>query len=228
MESITINDEYKKEKAKQQLIDKHKKYLEKQKDTLLKRQKQQIAKASQKIKLRYSKRIKRIEDSKNKKLNNDLRTLEWKAPLKKNMPSESRISTKVKQKAFVMFQLRCRLSRADSEWMVMLLDRWYKVHYKTCDAGHYYPKSSYPHIAFEPDNCRPISKFMNKQQWTLVWLQRNEWLVKTIGAKRMDRLKAMSNDKENKNKVMYSSYYAEQLELREKLVIVEKKRLGIL
>lgn len=70
----------------------------------------------------------------------------------------------VKKEAFAIFQLYIRISKSNNKGFVVLLDNKNTVYYTECDAGHFYPKSNYPQLAFTVDNVFPISKYTNKAQ----------------------------------------------------------------
>ena len=204
--------------------------IRKQKEALDKKKNNLVLESQSKIKEKYNKKLKQIESKKKKELENKLRLLEWKKPLKKNMPSKWKISTKMKQKAFAMFQLWCRIARADINWYVTLLDTWEVVRYddsKKCNAWHYYWKKNFPHMAFIEDNCRPISPRMNKLQWEMTWLQWREWLLLAIWDIWLKRLDIISHDLLDKNTVRQFDYYNSKYEQYSTLVEIEKHKRWI-
>ncbi len=226
MKSIEVNNEYKQQKLKE----KYEKAIEKRKVSLLQKRELELQKYKEATELRYEKKIQQLESKKKKELENKLRVIEWKKPLKKNMISKSVMSTKMKQKAFAMFQLWCRIARSDNNWNVRLVDTWEVVRYddrKKCNAWHYYWKKNNPHMAFIEDNCRPISPRMNKLQWEMTWLQRREWLVFVIWEDRVSELDEISKDLVSKNKVRQFDYYNSQYEKYESLVNIEKEKRWI-
>lgn len=126
-------------------------------------------KQSDKIKEQYKKKLDR-------RYNKRLRTIEQKAKdkqriekaIKKGKPIEKKDKTKTlsryKNEAFSIFQLYIRISKSNNKGFVVLLDNKNTVYYTECDAGHFYPKSNYPQLAFVVDNVFPISKYTNKAQ----------------------------------------------------------------
>ena len=226
MKSIETNNEYKLQKLKE----KYEKAIEKRKVSLLQKRELELQKYKEATTLRYEKKIQQLENKKKKELENKLRVIEWKKPLKKNMISKSVISTKMKQKAFAMFQLWCRIARSDNNWNVRLVDTWEVVRYddrKKCNAWHYYWKKNNPHMAFIKDNCRPISPRMNKLQWEMTWLQWREWLVSHIWEDRVSKLDDISKDLISKNTIRQFEYYNSQYEKYESLVNKEKEKRWI-
>lgn len=230
MKSIQINDEYKIQKKKEKIQKIYEERIGKQKEALDKKKHDLILESQSKIEEKYNKKLKQIESKKKKELENKLRLLEWKKPLKKNMPSKWKISTKMKQKAFAMFQLWCRIARSDMNWYVTLLDTWEVVKYddsKKCNAWHYYWKKNFPHMAFIEDNCRPISPRMNKLQWEMTWLQWREWLLLAIWDIWLKRLDIISHDLLDKNTVRQFDYYNSKYEQYSTLVEIEKHKRWI-
>lgn len=230
MDSINTNNEYKLQKQKEKLKKLYEKNIEKRKLSLLQKRELELQKYNETSTLRYNKKIQQLENKKKKELDNKLRLLEWKKPLKKNMPSKWKISTKMKQKAFAMFQLWCRIARADKNWYVTLLDTYEVVKYddsKKCNAWHYYWKKNFPHMAFIEDNCRPISPRMNQLQWELTWLQWREWLLSAIWEVWVKKLDMISQDLIEKNKVRQFEYYNSKYEQYSTLVDIEKHKRWI-
>lgn len=135
-----------------------------------------------------------------------------------------------KKKAIDMFQLWIRLSKADSNWFVTLINGWEIRRYNWCDAGHLFPKSKWPHLIFYSNNVRPQWKYDNKIQGDSIgWWW---YIVKDlIGNNEYKLLLATAENKELKfdtikrqqNVKYWEDYY---IEYKEK-VEIEKKRLWI-
>lgn len=137
----------------------------------------------------------------------------------------SNTSKSVREKAFEVFQKCMRLLRADDQWYVLLMDTKQKVLRTECDGWHYFPKHNYPSIAFDEDNCRPISKRWNKQQWDQEWLLWKDNLIEEIGIRSFERLE----EKKLKDKWIKRDrkYYEQQLEKRSLVLKKEMERRGI-
>ena len=71
---------------------------------------------------------------------------------------------KVRNKAYKYFQMYIRLLRADNDGYLTLACSGKRVLRTKCNAGHIYSKHYYPHIAFNIENCYPISAMTNKIQ----------------------------------------------------------------
>lgn len=153
---------------------------------------------------------------KNKKIDTRKKIL-WK-PVKFRWPTDA----KIKQRAFNMFQSYCRISRADSKLKVVLMDTGQKKWYQWCDGWHFYPKHNYPQLAFEVDNCRPISKRMNKRQWDMIWYEWADRLIQEIWILRYNELEKIANDSLLKNIVRDRNYYQKQLD---KFTLLKEKHL---
>lgn len=134
--------------------------------------------------------------------------------------------SKLKSKAFSQFQLRCRLSRANKDLKVRCIDIQQRRHYKECQGWHYYGKFNNPRLAFDPLNCRPITKETNKAQGDQEWLLRKDNLILHIWQERFNNLERAS--KEVVFVTRDRSYYEKKLAYWSELVRIEKDRLGIL
>ena len=184
-------------------------------------------KADEKSKLKYDKRYEkkvaqkiRIEQEKYRVAQRMIKG--WKVTEKKEVIGFK----KMKTMAFNKFQLYCRLSRCDNDWFLTLIDSWKRVHYKKAQWWHYFSKKNYPWIAFDTDNCRPISWITNKlqsDQEGLFW-QRN--LISHIWYERFDALVSRSRQKEHK--ILTIDYYRDMFDNFDTLVVKEKNRLWIM
>lgn len=118
-----------------------------------------------------------------------------------------RISTKIRSKAIVEFQKRCKLSRTNSKWQVFLVDKWYRVHRSESVAWHRWPKGRYPHMIFCIDNVRPITEWTNYQQLDNLGFIRQEQFIKQIWQSRFEELDKMAIDKATKNELSTPMFY---------------------
>lgn len=226
MTSLEVNEKYKQE----QKIQKTKELLE---EKLNKRRKSEQVKYS----ALKEKRVAQINIQYDKKLEKSLSKLEKKYKFK-TIDTRKKIlnqkvkfrwpsDAKIKQKAFNMFQSYCRLKRANHNLRVILMDTGASKWYQGCDGWHFYPKHNYPHLAFEVDNCRPISKRMNKRQWDMIWYEWSERLIQEIGILRYNELEQIANDPFIKNIVRDRKYYQEKLDKYTLLKQQELERLGL-
>jgi len=191
--SIEKYKKYKSDKKVQKEIEKHQLSIEAKRTRALQKCKDDIMSKYEKQQARFNSRA-------NRQLEKKIRQVIWRKPLKKKEPS-------MKQKAFREFQLLMRLVNADDDGHVTLVDTGQRVHYTKCDAGHYYPKKNYPHLAFEGINCYPISKNTNKLQGDNVGIRWREQLLNRIGQEEMDKLDALANDQKAKSEVLDNNYY---------------------
>lgn len=118
----------------------------------------------------------------------------------------------IKKEAFSIFQLYIRISKSDKKGFVKLVDTGKQVYYTECDAGHYYPKSSYPQLAFYEDNVRPISKFTNKAQGDNIGTRWHMWITVILWVNKYKILESIAIDKSTKSKTRKKDYYREQIE----------------
>ena len=184
-------------------------------------------KADEKSKLKYDKRYEKKVAQKIKIEQEKYRVAKrmikgWKVVEKKEVIGFK----KMKTMAFNKFQLYRRLSRCDKDWMLTLIDMWTRVHYKQAQWWHYFSKKIYPRIAFDTENCRPITQRTNKLQSDQEWLFRKDNLIKEMWVKRFDELQKKSKNKEDK--ILTVDYYRDMFEKFDELVVKEKNRIGII
>jgi len=126
-----------------------------------------VKNATDKVQAKYAKKLERrlakIERLYEQKKNRLIKTKVYKKEVKPILPQKKTI----KQKALAEFCRYCKLSRA--EWMndeikVYAVDKQLRLPIGDTQGGHAYSKTTYPHLAFEMDNCRPITPMTNKRQ----------------------------------------------------------------
>lgn len=218
--SLDKFQQYKEDKKVKKLINKHNKKIEKDIVSMQTKKLEMIQKSKDHADMLYEKKLTSLIKKRKKYLERDVRLVIWKKPIKVTKKKKT-----IKSKAFNMFQLYCRLLRADSEWYVIILDKMERVHYTECNWWHYFGKWTWPHLWFEIDNCWPISEDMNRKQGSLEWLHWKDWLIWTIWKDRFNRLEEMSKNKELKNITRDHDYYLWKYNHFSKLVMIEQKRI---
>lgn len=157
-----------------------------------------INRHKQRQKIQLKKNIAKMEELAKKKKSNQILRFEFKAwkiaenKARKLMGINQTQKTKDpeglkyrKNKAFCAFQKRARLSRipAKNHYGINFDNQSAYAPTEWSDWGHIFSKSKYPHIAFLPENCRPISQMGNKMQGDQVaswWgnaLTKNEFAI---------------------------------------------------
>lgn len=153
--------------------------------------------------------------------------LKQKAKVKGTKPVVKESLSSIKKEAFSIFQLYIRISKSDEKGFVKLVDTGKKVYYTECDAGHYYPKSNYPQLAFYSDNVRPISKYTNKAQGDNVGVRRESGIVQLLTDYDYKKLVEMACDSEKKSMIRKKDYYTEQIATRAPKAIKEFEVRGL-
>ena len=160
--------------------------------------------------LRRFKRREKNYDIQTKKLIKQAEAkLQWKTIAVTVKPTTQTLSA-VKKEAFAIFQLYIRISKSNNRGFVVLLDNKNTVYYTECDAGHFFPKSNYPQLAFVVDNVFPISKYTNKAQWDNVGIRRKDSILQQLGEYRYNKLEALATDAAAKAQIRKKEYYREQ------------------
>lgn len=116
-----------------------------------------------------------------------------------------------KENAHILVQLYARISRADKDWYVRLIDNNNVVKYTACDWWHLYPKQNYPQLVFHMDNIRPQSKWSNKRQWDNYWKEREKNVIDNIWLQAFWDMVAIAENKWLKNMIRDDSYYINQI-----------------
>lgn len=218
LDVIAKYKKYKSDKKVAKEIDKAQKKIEKHRLSIEAKKITALQKLKDDINAKYEKQHARFVSRSNKQLEKVVRRAIWRKPLKKKEKS-------MKQKAFAEFQLYARISRAYSRWYVTMVDNLKRVHYTECQWWHFYPKPNYPHIAFNPLNCRPISRQCNRMQGDNIGDRWRDNLVLLIGKMPMLELDSLARDKDLKSRVLDNTYYREQYELYKAKNELERKRL---
>lgn len=160
----------------------------------------------EKLELRKENELNRFENKLKKAMEVELHNLTSKR--KRKMPTYSE-KTKRKKKALSEFQKFAKLSRAyvnNNKICVVLMDKMKEVELSwNVHWWHCFPQWNYPQLAFDIDNCRPISWWWNRQQLDTVGL-RLENLKPSI----QDYLKDKSENKQEKRSDRDSDFYIEK------------------
>ena len=151
----------------------------------IKKEKELIAKFKKKYDWKVEKELlkwdKKIQKAKDTKLRKIEREHLWKKQLKKDTTKKRDKVTANKHMAFTLFQLWCRVKDSDEYGQVRPIDKPNELmHYRDVDWWHYYPKSLYPHLAFNTDNCFPQTKYSNKKLWQNIMYEFKDEVIKRI------------------------------------------------
>lgn len=198
---------YKQEKEVQKIIDDHQKKYDKRQLVLEQKRQRELEKQQTLINLQYEKKLIREHQKITVKMEDKVREKIWRKKPKRRKPVK-----KIKWMAYRKFQLYCKLKECDSNWMLVCLDTWKIKHYTEVDWWHYFGKWTRPHLWFIEDNCRPISKDMNKKQWSLEWLHWKNQLIKKIWQWVFDDLEIASKDKKAKSELRWHNFYLQKFE----------------
>ena len=184
------------------------------------RQKIALEKKIAKEKKKVQRKIKILSNKERTKGEKKARLLIWKKQTKKTKNISDSI-TKNKNKAYKYFQLYIRLLHADKDGYVTLACSNKRIFYTKCDAWHIYSKQRFPNIAFIEKNCRPISKWTNKMQWSSTGERRTNVLTE----KEDKELEKFSQ--ENIDRTVYTKqYYKDITEKYKKLCGDLKKTIA--
>lgn len=149
--------------------------------------------AIEKLKDQYDRKKQNNESKINKlyktKLNNEKRKIKWKEV------KETRSIKAIKKKAFHEFQ-RAMVELNQSDWKVFVFDKLTWVDVNKAVWWHIYSKFNYPHLAFDENNCRPITNYTNRIQWTLCWLDIRPEVKRKLWHNGVDNLKRKAENKE--------------------------------
>lgn len=199
-------DKYKKylsDKKVQKQIEKAQKKIEKHQLSIEAKRERAIQKSKDDIMSKYEKQQARFLSRANRELEKQIRKAIGRKPLKKKERS-------MKQKALAEFQKYCKLARCNVKTgLLTLVDTGEVVKWndKKVNAWHYYPKHNYPHLAFDLDNCRPISRMTNKLQGDNVGLRRRPQLALAMGSMNINRLDDRAKGKKAENVIYDNNFY---------------------
>lgn len=223
MNSLEKYNKYKEDKRLAKLINKTHSDIEKHRTSLEQKRLERIQSAKDRATTIAQKKLSKYVRKKDRWLNEKIRKELGRKPLKQKMPSVD----KIKNKAHSAVQKYAKLSKMDAEWYVTLMDTGERVKRNDpkVNAGHLYGKKNYPHIAFDLDNIRPISRWTNKKQGDMYWYEwadnverhiwPERWLDLTMKAENKQK-KALVRD-HNYYQGMYETYNAWNLEILHKL-----------
>jgi len=215
MDTLEKYDKYKSDKKLAKIIDKAKKSIEKRQLSLERAKLEKLQKIKVALSTKNDRKLTKYTNTKQRRLDNQIRLVKWKKPLKQKMPSVA----KIKNKAHSEVQKYAKLSVCDAEWYVILVDTGERLKWndKRVQAGHRYPKKNYPHLAFDLANIHPIKSWTNKRQGDQLWYEWEAQFVTKIGGKKFVILESLANNSSLKNQIRQHQYYQTMYETYKKL-----------
>lgn len=196
---IDTNTKYKLEKKKQAELEKRK---QKRLDLIEKNKKKAIEEVERRYTRKAEIKIKKIEKSVKDNYRKTIEKLVWKTP----KPKKQSIK-KIKQKAKDEFCKFCKISRADGYGYVITMDTKQRKHRTETVGWHLRPFQNYPQLAFEVDNCRPITQGTNRRQADSFWEERSQNVENELTIEKFMFMKKLARDKQLKNIKRDSKYY---------------------
>lgn len=195
-----FREKYKSDQRLQKEKEKREKTIEKARIRQQEKIRLAIEKSKNNIITRNEKQLARFEKKQWTQAEKKAREILGLKQTKKTTKKTSDSVTYWKDKALTEFQKRARLARSRSVYpssdpVVITRDTMQeKPRNKKVNGWHIFSKHNYPHIAFELNNCRPITSQGNRMQGDQIGSRRPN----AIDQEDFDKLKALADDKELK------------------------------
>lgn len=215
MDTLEKYDKYKSDKKLAKIIDKAKKSIEKRQLSLERAKLEKLQKIKVVLSTKNDRKLTKYANTKQRRLDNQIRLVKWKKPLKQKLPSVA----KIKNKAHSEVQKHAKLSVCDKDWYVILVDTGERLkrNDKRVQAGHWYPKKNYPHLAFDLMNIHPIKSWTNKRQGDQLGHEWREQFIAKIWNNKFIILESLANNASLKNQIRQHQYYQTMYETYKKL-----------